>query len=172
VPLLVNQKGVLLDGHHRLRACDELGINPRVEMHAPFASKLEEELFVYNINLERRHMNEFQRAELALTMKPKLAELAKRNMLAGKTLSRNQERVHVDKELAKKARVSKDILYKVGQVIEAVKATPDRKLWTDYDGRYRGKAGPTYAELLEECRQGKQLKPSKAYSLIKQDKEI
>lgn len=171
VPLLVNQDGVLLDGHHRLRACDELGIKPHINIHASFANELEEEIFVYNINLERRHLNLAQRANLALEMQPKLAELAKRNMLAGKTLSRDQERVHVDKELAKKAKTSKDTIHKMRQIKQAAKVTPDKKLWADYDGRYRGKAGPTYAQLFNDTLEDK-LTPSKAFSLIRHDKHI
>ena len=32
VAVIVNQEGVLLDGHHRLRACKELGIECRYEI--------------------------------------------------------------------------------------------------------------------------------------------
>lgn len=171
VPLLVNEKSVLLDGHHRLRACDELGIKPHVEVHAPFESELEEEIFVYKINLERRHINLAQRVNLVLEMQPKLAELARRNMSKGGKGSRIQETLHVDKELATIAKSSKDTIHKMRQVKQAAQTTPDKRLEFDYDGRYRGKAGPTYAQLFKDTLADK-LTPSKAYNTLKRVENI
>ena len=34
VPLIVNQDGILLDGHHRYRACKELGLGPATKNKA------------------------------------------------------------------------------------------------------------------------------------------
>jgi ParB-like chromosome segregation protein Spo0J len=170
VPITINRQGDVLDGHHRLRACHELGIEPTFEVKH-FDNELEEELYVYEINRVRRQLTEFQKVELVLREKPLIAELAKRNMKAGVTLSRNQERVHTDKEVAKKAGHSKDFCYKVEQVIKAAEEAPDTRLGVDYDGRYRGKSGPTYAELLKDARAGT-VKPEKAYNIIKHERNI
>ncbi len=71
-PIAVNGQAEILDGHHRFRICQELGIEPRIEVYS-FESEIEEELFVYDINLNRRHLTKFERAELVLKEKPLLA---------------------------------------------------------------------------------------------------
>ena len=64
-------RGQVIDGRHRLRACNELGIMPKVREvdadHDPVG-------LVLSLNLHRRHLNESQRAMVA-------AKLA--NMKAG-----------------------------------------------------------------------------------------
>ena len=65
VPIIVNQDGTILDGHHRYKACQKLGIKPKTIVRE-FSDKLEEQLFVINCNLIRRQLNNFQRTELAL----------------------------------------------------------------------------------------------------------
>jgi hypothetical protein len=68
VPVLMTPDGLVLDGRNRLRACDELGIDPPIETYHgdPVAC-------VISLNLARRHLNESQRAMIAAklaTMKP------------------------------------------------------------------------------------------------------
>jgi ParB family transcriptional regulator, chromosome partitioning protein len=118
-PIIINQDGDVLDGHHRLKACEELGIKPRFEVKQ-FDNVVLEELFVIDSNLARRQLTVFAYAELIIVKKePLLKELAERNMKAGITLSRNQERVHTAEELAEMAGVSKDTLYKVQQIMKS-----------------------------------------------------
>jgi 16S rRNA G966 N2-methylase RsmD len=136
-----------------------------------FENKLEEELFVYDSNLARRHLTKFQRIEIALKKKPLLAKLAERHMKAGITLSRKQERVHVDEKLAKDAKVAKDTLYKVEKVLEAAVKNPNRKLNVDYDRRIEHSAYPTYTKVVEDARQGK-LSIAQAYSIIDRDQRV
>lgn len=69
MPIVLNQDRVVLDGHHRLRACRELGI-PIVYTIKDFTNRpLEELKFVVSVNLHRRHLDEFQRAEIGLKMR-------------------------------------------------------------------------------------------------------
>jgi hypothetical protein len=128
-PILVNQDSIVLDGHHRFRICQELGIEPQYKV-MPFKDKIEERVFVSKSNLEGkgRHLNKFRRTELALKSKPDLKEIAKRRMLVGKTLDRNQERVHVDKEIAKMGNVSHDTVKKVGKIMESLEEEDLEKL--------------------------------------------
>ena len=81
VPIIVNNKGVILDGYHRFKACSELRIEPQISERG-FKNKLEEQLFVIECNLKRRHLNNFQKVELALKSKPILEEIARKNRAA------------------------------------------------------------------------------------------
>jgi ParB-like nuclease family protein len=75
IPIVTNQDGDILDGHHRYKIwVVDLG-KPVEDMPKPtilhfFNDKLQEKLFVINVNLKRRHLNDFQQIELALKTKP------------------------------------------------------------------------------------------------------
>jgi uncharacterized protein (DUF1015 family) len=64
VPVVLNQNNVVLDGHHRLRACAELGLRVSHRMKDFIGRSLDEMMYVVNVNLHRRNLNEFQRAEV------------------------------------------------------------------------------------------------------------
>ena len=66
-PIIVNEDLEVLDGHHRFRACTELGIEPDFEVRK-FDDKLIEKKFVIEANLRRRHLNNFQLVELAVPL--------------------------------------------------------------------------------------------------------
>ena len=66
MPIVLNQDNVFLDGHHRLRACKELGIPVSYSIKDFTGKPLDELKYVVSINLHRRHLDEFQRAEIAL----------------------------------------------------------------------------------------------------------
>ena len=66
-PIIVNEDLEVLDGHHRFRACMELGIEPDFEVRK-FDDKLVEKKFVIEANLRRRHLNNFQLVELAVPL--------------------------------------------------------------------------------------------------------
>lgn len=66
-PIIVNENLEVLDGHHRYRACVELGIEPDFEVRK-FDEKLLEKKFVIEANLRRRHLNNFQLVELAVPL--------------------------------------------------------------------------------------------------------
>jgi hypothetical protein len=66
-PIIVNEDLEVLDGHHRFRACVELGIEPDFEVRK-FDDKLHEKKFVIEANLRRRHLNNFQLVELAVPL--------------------------------------------------------------------------------------------------------
>ena len=66
-PIIVSEELEVLDGHHRFRACVELGVEPDFEVKH-FESKLLEKKFVIEANLRRRHLNNFQLVELAVPL--------------------------------------------------------------------------------------------------------
>lgn len=83
-PIIVNEDLEVLDGHHRFRACNELGIEPDFEVRK-FDDKLLEKKFVIEANLRRRHLNNYQLVELAVPLLEIERSLAKqRQSAAGK----------------------------------------------------------------------------------------
>jgi protein gp37/ParB-like chromosome segregation protein Spo0J len=68
----------ILDGRHRYRACEELGVDCRTRMFGSEPSDgTNALLFVLDKNLHHRHLTAGQRAALALEIKPELEQLAR-----------------------------------------------------------------------------------------------
>jgi len=82
IPITVNKQGIVLDGHHRFRACKELRI-PLQFYTKEFKDPLEEKGFVIEVNLRRRQLNEFQRVEIGYSLENIEKERAKRRMSIG-----------------------------------------------------------------------------------------
>jgi len=87
-PIIVNEDLEVLDGHHRYRACQELGIEPDFEVRR-FEDKLLEKKFVIEANLRRRHLNNFQLVELAVPLLEIEKALAKKRQIKGGKEGRN-----------------------------------------------------------------------------------
>jgi ParB-like chromosome segregation protein Spo0J len=87
-PIIVNEDLEVLDGHHRYRACTELGIEPDFEVRK-FEDKLLEKKFVIEANLRRRHLNNFQLVELAVPLLEIEKALAKKRQVKGGKNGRN-----------------------------------------------------------------------------------
>lgn len=144
-PVVVNQNGVVLDGHHRFRACQELGIPIKTEKKE-FENKIDEEIYVLGSGLLRRHLDEGQRSFVALTKKDKLAEKAKQNQRLsqgqGIKVSNKLETLSTDKQLAAEANVSNATIYNADQIKKAKEETPNRPVF--FDDKYH-----TCQELYE-----------------------
>ena len=65
-PCWLNAEGVLLDGRNRIRACQIAGVKPRFREY----EGQDEVGFIVSLNLKRRHLNENERAFLALGLIP------------------------------------------------------------------------------------------------------
>jgi ParB-like chromosome segregation protein Spo0J len=87
-PIVANENLEVLDGHHRFRACVELGIEPDFEVRR-FEDKLVEKKFVIEANLRRRHLNSFQLVELGVPLLEIEKKLAKKRQVAGGKNGRN-----------------------------------------------------------------------------------
>jgi len=75
---IVIYENKILDGKHRYRVCQELGIEPKFEEYKgdnPVS-------YVVSLNLKRRHLTPSQRAAIALDILPYLEEEAKKRQLA------------------------------------------------------------------------------------------
>jgi DNA modification methylase len=80
-PIVINSKGEILDGHHRYKICKELDIPIKFEIKY-FDTAIEEKRFVIDINLKRRQLNDFQKAELAYKLEDIYKEHARLRQLS------------------------------------------------------------------------------------------
>ena len=87
-PIVANEDLVVLDGHHRFKACVELGIEPDFEVRR-FEDKLVEKKFVIEANLRRRHLTKFQLVELGVPLLEIEKALAKKRQSAAGKKGRN-----------------------------------------------------------------------------------
>jgi ParB-like chromosome segregation protein Spo0J len=88
--IIANEDLEVLDGHHRFRACTELGIEPDFEVRK-FEDKLLEKKFVIEANIRRRHLNNFQLVELAVPLLEIEKALAKKRQVQGGKNGRNTQ---------------------------------------------------------------------------------
>jgi ParB-like chromosome segregation protein Spo0J len=135
-PIIVNEDLEVLDGHHRFRACTELGLEPDFEVRK-FDEKLLEKKFVIEANLRRRHLNNFQLIELAIPLLEIEKTLAKKRQSKGGKNGRDMQlglasddaepvpKAKATEEVAKKAGVSTRTLERGKKIIE--KASEDDK---------------------------------------------
>ena len=80
-PIIINSKGEILDGHHRYKICKDLDIPIKYEIKY-FDNLIEEKRFVIDINLKRRQLNDFQKAELAYKLEDVYKEQARLRQLS------------------------------------------------------------------------------------------
>lgn len=81
--ITTNEKGEILDGHKRFRACTELNIIPQVEVKS-FESKEDEEEFVIECNLARTNHSKYERVKLTEKLRPIYKKQAQLRQEAGK----------------------------------------------------------------------------------------
>lgn len=105
LPIIVNEKGIVLDGHHRYRICEELEIKPFTKTKT-FKNETEEIIFVGEVNLQRRHLTPLQRIQLVSKLEPHYKKLAKENSMRGTTVKDLTLVGRVSKLLGEKANVS------------------------------------------------------------------
>jgi ParB-like chromosome segregation protein Spo0J len=138
-PIIVNEDLEVLDGHHRYRACTELGIDPDFEVRK-FDDKLLEKKFVIEANLRRRHLNNFQLVELAVPLLEIEKALAKKRQSKGGKNGRNSQlglasedeepefKVKAAEVVAKKAGVSTRTFERGKKIIEEASEDDKQKL--------------------------------------------
>jgi ParB-like chromosome segregation protein Spo0J len=78
-PITISKAGYILDGHHRLRVCNEIGIQPRFEVKS-LEDPYSEKMFVIDTNLARRQLEPYSRVELILLKKEDYLKLGKLKM--------------------------------------------------------------------------------------------
>ncbi|MBV9177985.1 MAG: ParB N-terminal domain-containing protein [Nitrososphaeraceae archaeon] len=180
IPLIVNQDGVLLDGHHRYKVCQELGIKPNYNVKE-FKNEFYEKLFVIDCNIKRRQLNNFQRVKLALKSKSIKEEIAwknsqsnlkqnsssylptDRNLTVDKSSSNNNSAGasgsnssngkaggRVDEQIGEIAGVSRDTVRKVEKILQCI---------------------PEEDEIMQKLRTG-EMSINQAYELIFEEERL
>lgn len=82
VPAVLDEHGTVIDGHHRMRICCELGIDCPSVVHAGL-TEAQKRLMAARLNLNRRHLTDAQRAMLGRMLEPDLAEQARERKAQG-----------------------------------------------------------------------------------------
>lgn len=116
---LVLWENILVDGHNRYKICQKHGI-PFRTVQKDFANRDKAKEWIILNQFGRRNLTAFQRAELALQLKPVVKAEAKTNQKQsegrgkkGLQISENLLRpIHTDEEIAKIAGVSRDTIRK------------------------------------------------------------
>ncbi|WP_347460527.1 ParB N-terminal domain-containing protein [Clostridium sp. DMHC 10] len=129
---------ILVDGHHRYEICTKNDI-PYDILEMKFKDKLEAMKWAWANQKNRRNLNKYELAQIALKFKPAIEEKAKENLSlsGGDKKSKNAKSdcqksdkaitpIDTKKELAKLAGVSHDTIHKVEYIEE--KAPEDIKV--------------------------------------------
>ena len=114
---------VLIDGHNRYRICTEHNI-PYQVLQRDFADRNEAKLWMIRNQLSRRNLPNFVRSELALKLKPVIAEIAKENQRMGAEMTNtgleiSPKAINTREEVAHAAGVSDNTIAKVEKIIES-----------------------------------------------------
>lgn len=114
--------GVLIDGHNRYEIAEKHGLEYKTE-EMEFSSRDDVKLWIIKNQLGRRNLSTYDRSVLALKLKPVIAEIAKKNVLAtqknesASAYQKSDKQIVTNKEVGKIAEVSHDTIHKV-DVIE------------------------------------------------------
>lgn len=161
-PLVIwNEKGVLLDGHHRYAICSRLTIPYRTE-RLKLPDRKAAQAWVIQNQFGRRNLTPMVRGELALKLEPLIAETAKARQRDGgkKKLVQNSAQAGKTRDtVAKVAGISHDTLSKIKVITEKAPESVKEKL----------RAGNTtinreYKAIVQSERKAEQIKKVAAVS--------
>ena len=114
-----DQRSVILDGHHRAKICEELGIKPPIQW-LPFDDEDAAKMWMLQHQIMRRNLKTFQRVEAALQFDKFFADKARANRDAGVSLN-STEGIDTDAEVAKIAKTSPNTVWKVRKILDKKK---------------------------------------------------
>jgi len=120
---LVVWNEILLDGHNRYYICEANNINYDAREIQGIESRDDAKLWIIRNQLGRRNLTNYQRAELALLLKPLIADKAKENEIAGggsgsSGRQKSDNPIDTKKELAKAVGISHDTIHKASVIAE------------------------------------------------------
>jgi len=116
-PLVIWNR-TLIDGHHRYKICKKYNIKFKT-IEKEFDSNEDAKIWMIKNQLARRNLTPFQRSKLALEEEKIIAKKGKEQQGIRTDISQKSVKsVDTQKELAKKAKVSHDTIYKVKEILE------------------------------------------------------
>ena len=130
------EEGVLLDGHHRFGICQQHGVSFETQAMS-FASRDAAKAWVIRNQFARRNLTPFQKAELALKLKPLVVATAKEKQRAsgGAVVQKSAEPpITTRGQLAEIAGVSHDTIGKAEYIRERADAETLSKLRRGHAG--------------------------------------
>lgn len=117
-PIIHNSEGTILDGHNRYRICMELGIKDFKTEERNFDNKEAEKVFVIVVNLERRHLNDYQKSEMGMVLLKLEGEIAKQTLRMSPQLRGDSAKGEVTDIVSKKIGVSRGTFERAKNIIE------------------------------------------------------
>lgn len=89
VPIEFDEAGNILDGHHRLRICEELGITDFPKVIRSGMTEDEKRTHARKLNMARRHLNRVQKQELIREQLKETPEKSDRQIASGLGVDKN-----------------------------------------------------------------------------------
>jgi len=169
MPIIVNNDGEILDGHHRFRACLELDISPKHTVKK-FENKLFEKKFVIECNLKRRQLNDFQKSELGMVLLEINEDLAKERMIHAHTgdVSENNQKTGTSvQNTADEIGISRGTFERAKKVIENSPEEIKQKL---RDGNPHTSISKEYKNIIKEQKKEKRHEQIKSLQVNLPDK--
>lgn len=122
IPIIVNENMIVLDGHTRFDICKELNIEIKYIIRT-FENKLEEERFVYAVNVKKRDLPDFVHIRLAFKIAEideQLTQKAKENQkLGGKGFVISQKaKIDVTKKVASETKTGSQLVSRAHTIIK------------------------------------------------------
>lgn len=129
---LVVWEDTLIDGHNRYEICTKHGL-PFDTVERVFSCRENVIEWIIRNQFARRNLPAYERARLALRLKPVIAERAKENLAIGAEitntgLQKSVKAVNTQKEIAKAAGVSHDTIAKVERIEQSAPEEIKQKL--------------------------------------------
>lgn len=114
---LISWHGIIIDGHNRYEICTRNDIEYRID-ERDFSGRDDVKVWIIKNQFSRRNLPAYERAKLALVLKPLIATKAKENQIksGGAVPQISAEPIETRKELAKVAGVSHDTISKVEKI--------------------------------------------------------
>jgi hypothetical protein len=167
MPIFVNQKREILDGHHRWKIICELAIKDYKIIAKNFGGDvLSEKKFVIDCNLNRRQLNDYQKVELGSKLKPVLLEIARRNQsIAGKKYGRGKNANNNNSSGSNEPYLSEKSIA-IGRVNQAVAKKVGLSRTTYERGEIIVKRGTN--QQKEKLKEGK-MKINTVYNIIRKE---